>query len=278
MTRPPIPPGSSITELGITETPLAVRRLEPGIGLVVLNRPDALNALSTELATVLVRALEELAADPAVRVVVVTGAGTRAFCAGADLKERRGMSGDQWRQQHLAFDAAFHALRDFPKPIFAAVNGVALGGGCEIALNTDFMIAAETARFGQPEVRLGIIPGGGGTQQLPRRMSAGLARQLLMTGEAIDAATALRAGLVNSIHAPEALLKEALAIAAAIAANSPAAIREVRAAVRAGSPLGIVEAMEVELEHYERLVDHPDRTEGIAAFNEKRPPAFEDPA
>ena len=264
-------------DLNVTERPLAVRPFESGVMILVIHRPDALNALNTELAVVLERTLRELASDRAARVVVLTGSGDRAFCAGADLKERRGMSADQWRTQHDRFEAAFHALRDFPKPVFAAVNGVALGGGCELALNTDFIVASDTARFGQPEVKLGIIPGGGGTQHLPRRMPAGLARQLLMTGESIDADAALRSGLVNSVHAGDALLGEAVRIATAIAANSPAAIREVRSAVRAGASLAIGPAMDVELDHYARLVDHPDRYEGIAAFNERRAPRFQDP-
>jgi enoyl-CoA hydratase/carnithine racemase len=265
-------------DLHVTESPLAIRRLDGAVAVLVLNRPDALNALDTELARALITAAADVAADRSVRAVVLTGAGTRAFCAGADLKERRGMTGEQWRAQHDVFEGAFHALRDLGKPVFAAVNGVALGGGCELALNTDFIIAAEGARFGQPEVRLGIIPGGGGTQHLPRRVGPGMARQLLMTGEIIDAATALRAGLVNSVHPADALLDEAVRIARAIAANSPAAVREVRLAVRDGEALGIAEAMEAELVHYGRLVDHPDRHEGIEAFNAKRAPRFEDPA
>ena len=187
------------------------------------------------------------------------------------------MSGDDWRAQHRTFEQAFIALRDFPKPIFAAVNGVAIGGGCELALNTDFIIAADTARFGNPEVKLGIMPGGGATQHLPRRMAPGLARQLLLTGELIDAQTALRSGLVNSVHPKGALLDEAARIAAAIAENSPAAIRQVRRSVRDGAGLRLADAMAVELDHYAGLVDHPDRYEGIAAFNERRPPKFRDP-
>jgi enoyl-CoA hydratase/carnithine racemase len=264
-------------QLAVTTSPLGVQTIDGGVCLLVLNRPAALNALNTEMARSLVATLEQLSADRGVRVMILTGAGDRAFCAGADLKERRAMSPDQWHAQHETFEQAFAALRDFPKPVFTAVNGVALGGGCEIALNTDFIIAADTARFGQPEVKLGIMPGGGGTQHLPRRIPIGLARQLLLTGETIDANTALRAGLVNSVHAPGDLVDAAVRIAAAIAANSPAAVREVRAAVRDGEPLGITDAMRVELEHYVRLVDHPDRYEGISAFNERRSPVFRDP-
>jgi enoyl-CoA hydratase len=265
-----------VVQLSVTDTPLGVQRVGRAVRILVLNRPESLNALNTEMARALVATLSELGADPTTRAVIVTGAGDRAFCAGADLKERRTMSKEQWHAQHEVFEQAFAALRDFPRPIFAAVNGVALGGGCEIALNTDFIIAAENARFGQPEVKLGIMPGGGGTQHLLRRIPLGLARQLLVTGDSIDSSAALRAGLVNSVHPQSDLLDAALSIATAIAANSPAAVREVRGAIRDGAALGIREAMAVELEHYARLVDHPDRYEGIAAFNERRTPTFRD--
>ena len=257
--------------------PVSVRELAPGVQLLVLDRPEALNALNTAMASAITARLAELAADNGVRVVIVTGAGDKAFCAGADLKERSAMTPDAWHEQHRIFEEAFVALRDFPRPIFAAVNGVALGGGCEIALNTDFIVCSENARFGQPEVRLGIIPGGGGTQHLARRIPRGLALQMLTTGEQLDAAAALRAGLVNSVHPTDGLLGAATRIAVAIAANSPAAVREIRGAVRDGESRDIADAMRVELEHYTRLVDHPDRYEGIAAWNERRTPRFRDP-
>jgi enoyl-CoA hydratase len=207
----------------------------------------------------------------------MTGLGDHAFCAGADLKERSGMTDADWRRQHAAFERAFAAIRDFAKPIFAAVNGLALGGGCEVALNADFIIAADHATFGQPEVRLGIMPGGGATQHLPRRIPQGLARQLLLTGETIDAEAALRCGLVNSVHPRASLRAVALEIAGRIAQNGPAAVREARASIRGGEGLPIDEAMRVELRHYDVLVDHPDRHEGVAAFLARRPPVFRDP-
>jgi len=266
-----------VVQVTVTDTPVAVQALAPGIRLLVLNRPETRNALNTAMARGLTERLAELGADRSVRVVVVTGAGDKAFCAGADLKERRGMTPEVWHAQHTVFEAAFAALRDFPRPIFAAVNGVALGGGCEIVLNTDFILCSEGARFGLPEVRLGIMPGGGGTQHLARRVSRGIALQMLLTGEPIDANAALRAGLVNAIHPSGDLLDAALRVAGTIAANSPAAVREVRGAVRDGESLAIEDAIRVELEHYARLVDHPDRYEGIAAWGEKRSPRFEDP-
>ena len=247
------------------------------VAVLRLHRPEALNALSTKLAQDIIATTAELAADRSVRVAILTGSGDRAFCAGADLKERQGMTPEQWHDQHVIFENAFAALRRFPKPIFAAVNGIAAGGGSELALNTDFMIAAESARFGQPEVRLGIMPGGGGTQLLPRRIPLGWARQLLMTGELIDAETALRIGLVNSLHAADELLPAAIGTAERIAANSPAALRQLRESVAEGLASQLEAALDIELEHYRRLVDHPDRYEGVSAFNERRPPAFADP-
>jgi enoyl-CoA hydratase len=266
-----------VVQVSVTDTPVAVQELAPAIRLLVLNRPEARNALNTAMANAIVARLATLAADRSVRVVIVTGAGDKAFCAGADLKERRDMTPQAWQAQHAVFEAAFAALRDFPRPIFAAVNGVALGGGCELALNTDFAICSEGARFGLPEVRLGLIPGGGGTQHLIRRIPLGIARQMLVTGEPIDADAALRTGLVSSVHPSDELLDAALRVARTIAANSPMAIRQARAAMRDGESLAIEDAMRVELEHYAPVVDHPDRYEGITAWGEKRSPRFKDP-
>jgi enoyl-CoA hydratase/carnithine racemase len=223
-------------------------------------------------------ALAALAADTSVRVVVLTAAGERAFSAGGDMKERASMTAEQFADHHHQVEAVIGRLRSFPKPIFTAVNGVAAGGGCEIALSTDFVIASRGARFGQPEVRRGIIPGCGGTQLLGRFVPRGRALQMLMTGELIDADEALRLGLVNEVCEPDGLRDRAIAIASQIAANSPNAVREARAAMREGSHQPIEEAIRTELAHYARVIDHPDRYEGMAAFNEKRDPVFADPA
>ena len=260
----------------MTETILVDRLANPAVALVTLNRPEAMNALNTELSLALERTLAEISDDPSLRVVVITGAGDRAFCAGADLKERAGLTPDAWTRQHRLFERAFAAIRTLRKPVFAAVNGVAAGGGCEIAMSCDFIIASENARFGQPEVRRGIMPGGGGTQNLPRMIPRGLALQLLMTGELIDARRAASAGLVNSVHPPAELLAEAGRIATLIAANSPAAIEQVKRSVQLGISEEREHAIEIELECYRRMVDHPDRYEGVAAFNERREPRFQD--
>lgn len=260
-----------------TEQPVLLRREEDGrVALITLNRPSAMNAMSTALGMRLVEVLDEVSGDPRVRVAVLTGAGERAFCAGADLKERQGMTPEQWTHQHRIFERALGRLRTLRQPVIAAVNGVAVGGGCEMALGTDVILAADTARFGQPEVTRGIIPGGGGTQLLPRRLPRGLALQLLMTGELIGAADAHRFGLVTSVHPASELISAAMRLAGRIADNSPSAVQQVKRSVRLGVDQPIDQAIEIELDCYRTMVDHPDRYEGVRAFNERRRPVFQD--
>src|SRR5947209_10600947 len=236
------------------------------IALLTLNRPHRLNAMNTTMGVRLGELVDEIAEETAVRVVVLTGAGDRAFCAGGDLKERQGMTPEQWTRQHRIFERAHHKLRNLRKPVFAAVNGVAVGGGCEMAMSTDFLLAAEHARLGQPEVQRGIVPGAGGTQLLPRYLPRGLAFQLLMTGELIPAAEAHRWGLVNSVWPAADLLPAALRLAERIAANSPTAVQQAKRAARMGLELPLESGIEVELECYQRLVGHPDQREGVEAF------------
>jgi enoyl-CoA hydratase/carnithine racemase len=259
------------------DEPLYVERVADGrVAVVTLNRPAVRNALNTQLAEELIRVFGELDTTTALRCAILTGSGTKAFCAGADLKERADMTDEAWRAQHVIFENAFAALRHFSKPLIAAVNGVAAAGGLELALNTDFIVASTDARFGQPEVRVGIIPGGGGVQLLPASVPLGLARQLLMTGELIDARRALEAGIVNSLHAPDELLPAALEIAARICANSPAAVRAAKAAALDAVGRPVDEAIERGLVPYDELVGGPDRYEGLRAFNERRDPSFRD--
>jgi len=246
------------------------------VALVTLNRPHVLNAMNTAMGVRLGEVMTEIAEDASVRVVVLTGTGERAFCAGGDLKERQGMSPEQWTRQHRIFERAHHLIRNLRKPIFTAVNGVAVGGGCEMAMSTDFLLAAEHARFGQPEVTRGIMPGAGGTQLLPRFVPRGVAFQLLMTGELISAADAHRWGLVNRVCPADTLMDEAMRLAERIAANSPAAVQQAKRSARMGLELPLEAGIEVEIECYQRMVDHPDRYEGIDAFNERRTPAFQD--
>jgi enoyl-CoA hydratase len=246
------------------------------IALVTLNRPHVMNAMNTAMGVRLGEVMQEIAEEASIRVVVLTGAGERAFCAGADLKERQGITPERWTRQHRIFERSHHLIRNLRKPIFAAVNGVAVGGGCEMAMSTDFLIAAEHARFGQPEVTRGIMPGAGGTQLLPRYVPRGMAFQLLMTGELISAADALRLGLVNSVCPAGELMDEAMRLAERIAANSPAAVQQAKRSARMGLELSLEAGIETEIECYQRMVDHPDRHEGIDAFNEKRVPVFQD--
>src|SRR2546429_1109296 len=246
------------------------------VALVTLNRPHVLNAMSTAMGVRMGEAMDEIAEDASIRVVVLTGTGERAFCAGGDLKERQGMTPEQWTRQHRIFERSHHKIRNLRKPIFAAVNGVAVGGGCEMAMSTDFVLAAEHARFGQPEVTRGIMPGAGGTQLLPRFLPRGLAFQLLMTGELISAADAHRWGLVNRVLPAGELLDQAMDLAQRIAANSPAAVQQAKRSARMGLELPLEAAIETEIECYQRMVDHPDRHEGVNAFNERRTPVFRD--
>jgi enoyl-CoA hydratase/carnithine racemase len=242
---------------------------------VVLDRPHVMNALDTRMAGELIALFEafQLAPGP-VRCIVLTGAGERAFCAGADLKERAGISDDEWRAQHAVFERALRAIVACPVPIVAAVNGVALGGGCEIAAACDFVYAATTARFAFPEATLGIMPGMGGTQTLARAMGARRAKELLLTGRAFGAAEAFEWGLVNRVVEPSAMLDTARATASAIAANAPVAVRQIKQAIDRGAALSLHDALAFEIEAYNRTVPTDDRREGVRAFHEKRKPVF----
>lgn len=243
--------------------------------VVRLNRPAKMNALNTQMGLDLVEFFEDVAMQPgALRCIVLTGAGDKAFCAGGDLKQRDGMSDVAWTAQHLVFERMVRALIDCPVPLVGAVNGAAYGGGCEIAACCDFLYAAETAMFAQPEAKLGIMPGGGGTQTLPRALGERRAKELLLTGKAFTATQAAAWGLVNEVLAPEALLPCALAAANAIAANAPLSTRQVKQSVSRGLRMSIADGLAFEIEAYNRLVPTEDRREGVRAFNEKRTPLF----
>jgi enoyl-CoA hydratase/carnithine racemase len=256
---------------------LSVERL-PGdpVALVTLRRPQVQNALNTEMGRRLAEAFSALSADAGVRCVVLTGEGDRAFCAGGDLKERLGLTTQQWMVQHRIFEKAFAAIRRCRSPVIAAVNGLAVGGGCELVLSADFATCAEGAQFGQPEVRLGIMPGCGGTQLLPRRLPPGLACELLMTGGTIGSDLALRHGLVNHVFGAADLLRETLAIARQISGNSPAAVSQVKQAVWSGAGHPVEAALDIELALYGALADSADRVIGVTAFSERRKPEFPD--
>src|SRR5690349_8959432 len=247
------------------------------IATITLNRPLADNAIDTEMGELLTEALETIAVQTSVRVAYITGAGTRAFSVGSDLRQRKSMTKEQWLRQRQAFDRTLYTLRQMRKPIFAVVNGIAYGGGSEIAQSTDFIIASDNATFGQPEAMLGLAAGGGSPALLPRLLPPGVALQMLMTGEPITAREAHRLGMVNEIHAPSELLAAALRIAEKIARNSPTAVQAVKRAVRMGEGQPIEQAIEIMMEAHWRSAVHPDRTEGIGAFNDDRDPRFRDP-
>jgi len=255
------------------ETTLTVEEAGAGVKLVTLSRPAAANALSTAMGQDLLALWTGLAADPSLRAVVLTGAG-RFFCAGADLKERNGMTDAAWADQHKLFEDMIRAQLACPFPVIAAVNGAAMGGGCEMALACDFAWAGEGARMGLPEAGLGIIPGLGGTQLLTRAVGERRAAEMLMSGVPVDAAEALAIGLVNRVCPTETLVAETLERARLIATKAPLSVRAVKSVVRTGAVLPLVEAMDLELSEYNRLFTTEDRREGVAAFNQKRAASF----
>ena len=243
--------------------------------LVTLNRPQALNALNTKMGLELTDLWSRLTTDAgAVRCVVLTGTGERAFCAGADLKERDGMTVEVWRAQHEGFERAFVALVECPVPVIAALNGVAMGGGLELALCCDFIFAARGVRLALPEASRGLMPGGMGTQNLPRAVGERRAKELILSGRPIEAEQAEAWGLVNRVCEPGKLLEEALAVAQAIADNAPLSVRQAKRSIHYGLDMDLLTGYRFEIEAYNRLVDTDDRREGVRAFVEKRKPAF----
>jgi len=247
------------------------------VAVVTLNRPHADNAITTEMGARLTEILETIAVRPAVRVVILTGAGHRAFSVGSDLRQRKDMTKEDWLRQRQDFDRTLYTVRQLRKPIFAAVNGIAYGGGSELAQSTDFIIAAENAVFGQPEAMIGLAAGGGSPVFLPRLLPPGKAMQMLMTGEPISAQEAYRLGMVNELHPQDELLGAAHQIAGKIASNSPTAVQAVKQAARMGQGEPIEQAIAIMMEAHWRSAVHPDRVEGIGAFNEGREPTFADP-
>jgi enoyl-CoA hydratase len=260
-----------------SEPTILLDRVDNGrVAVVTLNRPHADNAISTEMSALLTEVLESVAVTAAVRVVVITGAGQRAFSVGSDLRQRKDMTKEQWLRQRQDFDRTLYTLRQLRKPVFAAVNGIAYGGGCEIAQSTDFIIATHSAVFGQPEAMLGLAAGGGSPVFLPRLLPPGKALQMLMTGEPIPAVEAHRLGMVNELHDPDDLMDAALRIAGTIASNSPTAVQAVKQAVRTGQGEPVEQAIAIMMAAHWRSAVHPDRLEGIGAFNDNRDPVFRD--
>jgi len=253
---------------------LVERSADRHVVTVVMNRPEQMNAMNTAMGEDLLACFDGFQRDPDVRAIVFTGAGERAFCAGGDLKERNEMSDETWRAQHVIFEqGAFRVLR-CPVPVIAAVEGFALAGGCELAILSDFIVASETAVFGVPEATLGIFPGIGGTQLLPRILGAPLAKELIFTGRRIKADEAKAAGLVNHLVPKGQARARAAEIATTIAQNGPIAVRQAKKAIAYGMETDLDTAMILAIEAYNATVVTEDRLEGVRAFNEKRKPNF----
>jgi len=258
----------------MTYETIKVDEAAPGVTVIAFNRPDVANALSTRMGQELLEAWSKLRADEALRCVILRGEG-KHFQAGADLKERNGMTDEAWAEQHRLFEAMIRAQLACPVPVIAAVQGAAMGGGCEMTLACDFAYAADGARFGLPEAGLGIIPGLGGTQLLTRAVGPRRALELLTTAAPFTAAQALEYGLVSGVVAPEALMETVLAVAAQIASRAPLSVRGLKRVVHGGLDLDLKQAMDLELTVYNHLFTTHDRREGVASFNEKRTPTFE---
>ena len=253
------------------ETVLLDRR--DRVAVITINRPEKRNALNIQTRAEGAAILDELRADDSVRVVIITGAGDKAFIAGADIAEFADRTAISQREIMLE-RGLFNAVDTFPKPIIAMVNGYCLGGGCEVALACDIRVASETASFGQPEINMGIIPGGGGTQRLPRLVGEGKAMEMILTGEIIDAKTAFNLGLVNHVVPADQLETKTMEIANRIAEKSPIALRLAKEAIKLASRSNLDEGLRREVDLFALCFSSADKDEGVRAFLEKRKPEF----
>jgi enoyl-CoA hydratase len=253
------------------ETILVEKR--DSVAVLIINRPDKLNALNSKVHAESVAALDELRNDTEIRVVVITGTGEKSFVAGADISEFAGQTATT--QRNVFYERSlFNSIDTFPKPVIAMINGFCLGGGCELALACDIRLASEKARFGQPEINLGIIPGGGGTQRLTRLVGEGKAMEIILAGEMIDAPTALNLGLVNHVYSPEELETKTFELANKIAEKSPIALQMAKEAVKLASRSNLDEGLRREVDLFAICFSTEDKEEGVAAFLEKRKPVF----
>ncbi|MHB8076929.1 short-chain-enoyl-CoA hydratase [Desulfosporosinus fructosivorans] len=245
------------------------------IAVLTINRPKALNALNADTLTELSTVLDELGRDSSVKVVILTGNGEKAFVAGADIAQMKDLNSLEGRRFGQLGQATFRRLELLPQPVIAAINGFALGGGCELAMACDIRLASETAKFGQPEVTLGLTAGFGGTQRLPRLVGTGIASELLFTGDLIDAQEAYRIGLVNHVYPLETLMEEAQKLANRISGRAPAAVQLSKSAIQRGSNMDLDSAQAYEAEVFGLTFSTQDQTEGCTAFLERRKPVFE---
>ena len=243
------------------------------VAILTVDRPEKRNALNAAVRRELLEELDALRGDDGIRVVVITGAGEKAFVAGADIGEFAERTPLEQRAT-MTGRRVFDEIAAYPKPVIAMINGFALGGGCELALACDFRLAADTAKLGQPEINLGIIPGGGGTQRLPRVVGTGQAMRLILSGEIIDAPEALRIGLVDVVHPAADLRAKTLEMARTMAAKSPVALQLAKSAVRAAAEMPMAAGLAYETELFATCFASDDKREGVAAFLEKRSPTF----
>lgn len=245
------------------------------VAVLTINRPKALNALNSDTLTELSSALDEVSQDAGIKAVILTGSGSKAFVAGADISQMKDFNSLQGRRFAQLGQAVFRKIELLPQPVIAAVNGFALGGGCELSMACDIRLAAENAKFGQPEVTLGLTAGFGGTQRLPRLVGTGIAGELLFTGDIIDAQEAYRIGLVNKVYSSDTLPEEALKLARRIAERAPAAVQLSKSAIQRGINLDLDSAQAYEAEVFGLTCSTEDQKEGCSAFLEKRKPVFE---
>jgi enoyl-CoA hydratase len=251
-------------------TQVVLSEREGRVAILTINRPDKLNALNDQVRDELLAELAKIEKDDAVGVVVITGAGEKSFIAGADISEFAGRQ--PFDQRHaMRSPRIFDVMSTYPKPVIAMINGFCLGGGCELSMSCDMRIASEKARFGQPEVNLGLIPGGGGTQRLPRLVGMGNAMRMILSGDMIPAAEAKEIGLVDLVFPPEELRAKTLELAAKIAAKSPLTLKVAKEAMRASEKLAIEDGISYERDLFCLCFSTQDKEEGVAAFLEKRP-------
>lgn len=248
---------------------------EGNLAIVTINRPKALNALNSETLKDLNTVIDDLEKDNNIYAVILTGAGEKSFVAGADISEMKDLNEEQGREFGILGNKVFRRLETLDKPVIAAISGFALGGGCELAMSCDIRIASEKAKFAQPESGLGITPGFGGTQRLPRIVGLGKAKELIYTGEIIKADEALRIGLVNKVVALEELMNEAKAMANKIMVNAPIAVRLCKDAINRGMQVGMDEGIMIEAEDFGKCFSTEDQTEGMTAFMERREKNFQ---
>jgi enoyl-CoA hydratase len=252
-----------------------LERVDQHVLLIRLNRPHAANAMNTRMGEELMDLFEGFQLDTGgLRALVITGTGEKAFCAGGDLKERNGMTDEQWLRQHAMFERMLRAIVACPIPLIGAINGAAYGGGCELTAALDFAYASENARFALTEVTLGIMPGAGGTQNLPRAVGERRAKEIILTGLPFTAQEAFEWGLINRVLPQAELLDATLATARRIAGNAPISVRQAKLSIHRGLQMSLADGLAFEIECYNRMVPTADRLEGVRAFNEKRKPVF----